>query len=195
MKRNSLLTTRLVLSGALLLATAAAVNACSDPANPSVGDFAFSPDEIDDEIVGAWTGTLTDIGGADEAFSLELLRSGRETSESIDAALSSRLQCGDISRTASTSFSTTCLDVYETRLNLLGTLESDVTFDARIVVEASYSVLGKELPTFNGTIVVEMPRGEQLIGMRDDSDVFTGTWTTRNGDVIGAFTMERAASE
>ncbi len=191
MKRIAFVSSRIALSVALLGGAAATVGACSDSGEPSVADFGFDPEDLDDEIVGTWIGTLVDDTGAEESFSVDLLRSGGTSTESIDEALSSRLQCGDISRTAGTSLGLACLDVYETRLSLAGTLESDVSFAKRVIVEASYSVLGLELPATDQTVIIELPRGDHLYGTRDDDDNFTGSWTLPGGGEFGSFTMSR----
>jgi hypothetical protein len=193
MKRISFFSTRLALAGALILG-AATTAACSDPNTPTAADFSFSPDDLDEEIVGEWTGTLVDDTGAEETFSVDLLRSGDVPTDEAGDALSSRLQCGEVSRTAST-YGIACVDIYETRLGLIGTLESDVAFAKRIVVEAAYSVLGTELPAYNRTVVIELPQGAKLIGSRDEADNFRGEWTLRGGEHFGTFTMMRAPTD
>ncbi len=195
MKHHSLLSPRFALSVTLLVCAAAATTACGDSGELSEADFAFEPSDLDTEIVGNWVGTLVDDAGTEETFSLDLLRSGAQTTESIDDTLTSRLQCGSVSRTAGTSFGIACMDMYETRLNLAGTLESDDSFSNRIAVEASYSVLGKELPAYNRTVVIALPQGAQLVGTRDDADNFTGEWTQRGSTAFGSFTMSRAAAD
>lgn len=195
MKRIAFVSSRLALSVALLAGAAATVGACSDSGGPSESDFAFEPEDLDDEIVGTWVGSLVDDTGAEESFSVDLLRSGGTSPDSIDEALSSRLQCGNVSRTAGTSLGIACLDIYETRLALVGTLESDVSFATRVVVEASYSVLGRELPVFDQTVIIELPRGDHLYGARDDGDNFAGSWTRPGGGEFGSFTMARTPAD